>query len=100
MSLKKFSSSFTVLMIAGIAVILAVVGFVLHAIERILSGHGLDYYFTGYGVKFNYIGALVLLICIPVALLLGWTLNYWLSRDERDFKDRFGKRESKKTDAL
>jgi len=76
MSLKKFSSSFTVLIIGGIGVILALVGFVLHAVEKIRSGHGLDYYFTGFGVKFNYIGALVLLICIPVALLLGWMLNY------------------------
>jgi len=98
MSARKFSSSFIVLIICGIGGILALVGFVLHAVGEIRSGHGLDYYFTGFGVKFNYIGALVLLICIPVALLLGWTLNYWLSRDERDFKNRFGKRESKKTE--
>ncbi len=77
-------------------VFLALVGFVLRAVEKIHSGHGLDYYFTGFGVKFNYIGALVLLICIPVALLFGWALNHWLSRDERNFKERFGKRDSNK----
>jgi ClpX C4-type zinc finger len=75
-----------------------VIGFILHAIEKVRSGHGLDYYFTGLGVKFNYIGALALLVCIRVALLFGWLLNYWLSRDERGFKERFGRRASKKTE--
>ena len=100
MSLKKFPSSSIVFIVAGMGVILGLVGFVLDAIEKIRSGHGLDYYFTGYGVKFNYIGALVLLICIPVAMLLGWALNYWLSRDGEFFKTDSVKRSPRKQRSL
>jgi nitric oxide reductase large subunit len=87
MSAKKFSST-SIVIVAGILVVVALIGFILGALEKIRSGHGLDYYFTGFGAKFNYIGAIVLLVCIPIALLVGWGLNYWLSRDERDFRDR------------
>lgn len=91
MSLKKSSARYVVFIVAGIGALLALVGFLLRVVEKIRSGHGLDYYFTGFGVRFNYIGVLVLFVCIPTALLLGWVLNYWLSRDERDFIKRFGK---------
>ena len=88
MSLKKFSSSSIVLVIAGIGVILGLVGFSCTLLKRFVAAT----VFSRAWRKFNYIGA-VFFLCIPVALVLVWALSYWLSRDERDFRDRFGKKE-------
>ncbi len=52
-------------------------GFVLRAIDKVRTGHGLDYYFTGYGVQMNYLGALIVIAIAPVALLIGWIIKVW-----------------------
>ena len=75
--------------IAGVLVVIAGISFVLRVVNKVSSGHGLDYYFTGRGVQFNYIGALILLIVIPVALAVGWVIRWWQLRGERDFRKRF-----------
>jgi hypothetical protein len=40
--------------------ILATAGFFIHVWQKIASGDGLDTYFTGFGVQFNYLGVAVL----------------------------------------
>jgi hypothetical protein len=78
-----------VAVVGGILIALACLGFVARVWTKIRSGHGLDTYFTGYGVQFNYIGVAILLVLLPAVLLLGIVLNWWLGRDERDFKRRY-----------
>jgi hypothetical protein len=65
-------------------------GFSIHLWQKISSGHGLDTYFTGFGVQFNYLGAGILFALVPVVLIAGALLNWWLGREERDFKRRYG----------
>ena len=72
----------------AVLVITAFASFAIRVIDKVRSGHGLDYYFTGEGVRFNYVGALILLVIIPIALLIGWGIRYWSLRGERDFKKR------------
>ncbi len=75
--------------VGGLLIILGGIAFVLRVVEKVKTGHGLDYYFTGWGVRVNYIGVLILLALIPVVLLMGWAIRWWQLRDERDFRKRF-----------
>jgi hypothetical protein len=52
--------------IAIIVIIAAFIGLVLHLFNKVASGHGLDYYFSRFGYKLNYPGALILLAIIPL----------------------------------
>lgn len=61
--------SYLVLSVFGFA------GFIIKIYSKIVSGHGLDTYFTGWGVKMNYIGVLITLILIPILLLGGWIIS-------------------------
>ena len=81
--------SLIVLLVGGLLIILGGIGFVFRVVEKVQTGHGLDYYFTGWGVQFNYIGVLILLMLIPVILVVGWVIRWWQLRDERDFHKRF-----------
>jgi hypothetical protein len=62
-------------------------------VGKVRSGHGLDTFLTGEGVEFNYIGALILLLLIPLSLIVGWGIRYWQLKDERSFKKKFGIKE-------
>lgn len=68
---------------------IGLIAFVGHAWKKVASGNGLETYFTGWGVQFNYVGFLVLVGVIPVALLLGYAVRYWESRHEREFMKRY-----------
>jgi len=78
---------------AGVLSMLGLVAFVVRAWDRVTSGHGLDSYFTGWGVQFSYVGFLVLIAVVPFALLLGYAVRYWELRHERHFKRRYGIRD-------
>jgi hypothetical protein len=60
--------------------LLGIGGFVLYAINKVRTGHGLDYYFTGQGVQMNYLGALIAIGVAAVALLVGWIIRFWSQR--------------------
>ncbi len=77
------------LAVGGMLIVLGGMAFVLRVVEKVRTGHGLDYYFTGWGVQVNYIGVLILLILIPVVVLVGWGIRWWQLRDERDFRKRY-----------
>ena len=47
------------------------------AAQKVLTSHGLDYYFTGIGAEFNYIGALITIALALVAVVVGWAINWW-----------------------
>jgi hypothetical protein len=92
MSQRKFLTA-AVFVAAALSIFIALIGFVLLVIDKIRNGQGLDYYFTGYGVQMSYMGAMGLLLALPVAILIGWLLNYWFKREERDFEKRFKRKD-------
>lgn len=64
--------------------------FIEQAWRKVASGQGLETYFTGWGVQFNYVGFLVLVAVVPIAVLLGLAIQNWELRHEREFKKRYG----------
>ena len=80
------------LLSVGLFSTLGLLGFILQAWEKVGSGKGLDTYFTGWGVQFNYVGFLVLVALIPLSLLVGYGVRWWELRHERDFTRKFGSR--------
>lgn len=66
-----------VITIGGILTLLAFASFVLGAVRKVQTGHGMDYYFTGWGVQFNYIGALIVLALSIFALIVGCGIRWW-----------------------
>ena len=65
------------------------IAFIEQAWRKVASGQGLETYFTGWGVQFNYIGFLVLVAVVPVVLMLGFAVRHWELRHEREFKKRY-----------
>ena len=66
---------------AGIGLALAVcalIGLLMRAYIKIKTGHGLDYYISGAGYKFNYIGFFTLFLVIPAAIAGGWAFTKYL----------------------
>ena len=63
--------------IGGILVLLGFASFILDAARKVQTGHGLDYYFTGWGVQFNYIGALIAIALTLFALVVGYGIRWW-----------------------
>lgn len=71
-------------------VFLGSIGFFLRVLDKVISGHGLDYYTTFWGIQFNYIGALTVLI-VGFALAVLSPLIYWVgTAEERSFKRKYG----------
>ncbi len=68
--------------VAAFAVLLSFIGFIIRAIDKVRTGQGLDYYLTGYGVQMNYLGALIAIAIIPVAMLVGWIIQIYLKRSK------------------
>jgi hypothetical protein len=70
--------------LGGIAAIviglICIGGFVLYAIDKVHTGHGLDYFFTGMGVQMNYLGALTTIVVAAVALFIGWLANFFYKK--------------------
>lgn len=66
--------------IAGLAGFAGMVAFVGQAISKVASGRGLETFRTVWLVEFNYIGVLVMLIGVVIALLIvaGFWLRDWL----------------------
>jgi uncharacterized BrkB/YihY/UPF0761 family membrane protein len=89
--LHKDSKGFRFLFFTGLG--LGFLGFLTWAgyiALKVATGQGLDYYWTGWGVRFNYIGALVLIICAGLIGLAAPVLYWWGTRHERDFKRKYG----------
>ena len=72
---------------------LGFIGFVMLIIKKYLSGELTETYFTGFGVKFSYLGAGILISLIPVIIVIALLLRWWQQREEHDFT---GKKKKKK----
>lgn len=74
---------------AGLFVCMAALVIVLRTVQKVRSEHGFDTFYDLNGAEWNYIGRLVLLALIPIALLIGYCIRRWELREERDFRKRF-----------
>lgn len=89
---KNCKVCITILLVGSLSTF-ALASQVLQVIEKVRTGHGLDYFTTMWGYQLNYIGALVLFI-ITALLFLFSPIIYWFStKDERSFKRKYGIRE-------
>jgi hypothetical protein len=90
---KKKCNVCTASLIVMVLWLLGGLGFFLRVLDKVVSGNGLDYYTTFWGVRFNYVGALVTFACIAV-LFVSLPMIYWYStREERSFKKKYGVRD-------
>ena len=64
-------------------------GFFLRVLDKVLTGHGLDYYTTFWGVQFNYIGALTVFICGAVLFVISPVIYWFSTMEERSFKKKY-----------
>lgn len=71
------------LVLTGLASAVALVAMVQRAVVAVRSGHGLDTYHTFWLVEDNWVGLLVFVACLVVALLAGLLLRWVHRRRER-----------------
>jgi len=76
--------------------IFGVIGLGLKAYQKVSTGHGLETYITGWGIQTNYITALIVFILIPIVLIVGWLINYFITRDERHIKKEIERQKRQK----
>lgn len=74
--MKCLFSGPVAIVVGGLLSILGLIAFAIRAVQKVQAGHGLDYYFTGWGVQLNYIGVLIVFALIPVALLIGLGIRW------------------------
>ena len=80
---EKFVNSKKIQWILGILAAAAIGSFVIRALVKIQSGHGLDYYISRSGAKLNYIGAIVSICTVVPILLIGWLFSKSQRNDTR-----------------
>ena len=80
--------------VAGVAAVAGLSRLVSVAIDKVVSGHGLDTYRTVWLVEFNYIGLLVLFAVIVVALIVAAGTWLYERRQWRSLEKKYGERKS------
>jgi hypothetical protein len=93
--LIKMTNSKLANAIETLVVLLAFIGLVVFVWLKIEAGGSTDQYIAMSGVKLSYIQAWYICLGIPVLLLLSLFLGWFLRRDERDFKKKYGKKHNK-----
>ena len=79
-------------LVAVLIALIGIGGFVLYAINKVRTGHGLDCYFAGEGVKMNYIGVLIAIGVAAIALLVGLVIRFWSRRGDACFSKGVNKK--------
>lgn len=74
---------------AGVASLGAIVAMVVVAIAKVLNGQGLDTFRTHWLVESNWVGFLVFLVAVAVALAIGLFFRYKEGREIRKLKVRY-----------
>lgn len=77
--------------IVSLVVCFAGFGAIFRITNKVLTGHGLEYYTTFEGFRFNYIGALVMIGAMFLVLLVAPLTHYLdpLSKEEKAFKKKY-----------
>jgi uncharacterized membrane protein len=75
--------------ILGVASLVALIAMIATGIEKVHTGHGLDTSRTWWLVEFNWVGFLVLVAAVLVALVGGGILRYIEWRELRQLRQRY-----------
>jgi hypothetical protein len=75
-------------LIMGIASFVGLVAMVVTGLEKVHTGHGLNTFRTTWLVEFNWVGFLVLVASIVIALVGAAVLRYLEWREVRQLQDR------------
>ena len=80
------------IMVCSFGFFAAIAGLFLDVLHKVLTGHGLDTYHSVSLIELNYLGVLIMLCTIPVALL-GALFFVWRERAlERDLLKKYGRK--------
>lgn len=79
--------------LAGIGSFVALVGMIVTGLEKVRTGHGLDTYRTVWLVEFNWVGFLVLMAALGVAIVGALWLHYLEWREIKKLQARYGLKE-------
>ena len=91
---RRFTWAIAAVIAFGIAGIIGMAHMIWAALEKVASGQGLETYRTFWLVEFNYVGFLVMVGAVVVALLLGgahWLHEWW---QVKSLENKYGSRES------
>ena len=72
--------------VGGIGVFLTLLTQFLHALHMVSSGRGLETYHSAKLVQWNYVGLVVALVAIAVALIAGLLVRFYLGWRERQLE--------------
>lgn len=77
--------------IISLVICLASIAVITRIVNKVVTGHGLDYYITFEGFQFNYLGALILISVMFVLLITIPLIHYFdpLNKEEKDFKKKY-----------
>lgn len=78
--------------IAGILILIGMVGFLSWLIQRVIEGKGTDLYQSVWGISFSAIGLLITIFVVVMAVLLGSYINHKHKKEEKDFISKYGKK--------
>ena len=79
-----------VFLILGVTSLVTLIGMVVTGVEKVNTGRGLDTFRTVWLVEFNWVGFLVLMGAVIVALIGGGYLRYLEWREVRELRRRYG----------
>jgi uncharacterized membrane protein len=79
-----------VFLILGVTSLVTLIGMVVTGVEKVNTGRGLDTFRTAWLVEFNWVGFLVLISAVIVALIGGGYLRYLEWREVRELRRRYG----------
>jgi uncharacterized membrane protein len=81
------------ILVAGLGSLVALVTMVLTGLEKVRMGHGLDGFRTVWLVEVNWIGFLVFLAVLLVAVAAGAWFRYLEWRELKELRARYGTRQ-------
>ncbi|MGB4946252.1 MAG: hypothetical protein WBQ05_03495 [Candidatus Competibacter denitrificans] len=70
-------------LLAGLAAFAGITTLIVTAIQKIYSGRGLETFYSVWLGKFNWIGFLVLVAAVVVAIFISLGLLFWEKRQDR-----------------
>lgn len=81
------------LIVMGIASFFGLGAMITHAVQKVISGHGLDTFHTVWLVEFNYIGLLVMFGVVLVVFLIGGGFKLYEHFQLRALEKKYGVRD-------
>lgn len=80
------------LCVSGVSFSFAIAAMIVKAVEMVRSGRGADTYRTVSLVEYNWVGFLVLIVVVFLALLLGLISRWHEHRQWRELEKKYGPR--------